>query len=1198
MATLSEDQMDDLQDRINNGDIAGFYELLDQYGEDYGRLGLGVTENNTWQGQIANGFAESGAMDNGVNIDYGSDTWLDLNKKLAQRHLDAYVTNNGGTPTWEQIKQYHNEEFVFAGLDENDWFPNKMLNEASDPAALWEDWMVNKGAGDIWEDAKDILFAGTPVGIDMDSAEFARNFIGGLVKMDKNVLNDLINDANPLSDIAEAISHLPENISESLLDKLSWLWTDPAKGSTETITDTASDDTYTVDPNADGRHTVFEDAGGNDTIIVKKGAGVTITNDGDPSSSDTVILEGYNRDDIALVRNGNNLNIIDKRTGKVIVVLEDHFSPNGPGVTGVDFAPDANGNGGDGEPIYFDSLTGEPVDNTPDDASDNTPVDASMWDWFTDALQTLDGWIIDFLEYWGIADLVISPIVLDLDSDGVELVSLDDTTVYWDIDEDGYAEASGWVAPDDGFLAIDLNGDGMITEHSELFGDSVYADGFAALAVYDSNSDGVIDANDAQFGDLIVWQDANQNGISEADEMHTLADFNITSINLNATSVSQTNAGHDVRLVSTFTMDDGVSGPQTLDMVDVWFQYDNVNSNFIGDYTLDIASLFVTTQRGYGNLPDLHVAASMDNDTSDQNSLMSLLTSLSAKGFSDLFVQDGTVLSDVRDIMFRWAGVDAVDPTSRGGFVDARELGFMEKLTDEIYHDGYDPAGLQGDALSRAFDFALQAISARLIAQAEGAQLFEGDFYYNPATDVFAGITGLSQSGLDTLLAKAQDASQVGDKVAYWGDVVRVVDQIIGVASLSAGDAAALETAIATSDDTLTTQLILDTLEWNSSEGSTILGTTSADTLGGTIGDDTIYGGYGNDIVMGGIGADTLRGQGHDDTLNGQSGDDLLFGETGNDTYLYFAGQGHDSITEQSGSDKVLFGPGVTSADLTFTRISNDALQIDVAHSAGGGAVTIENQFTAAQVEMLEFDDGSTLDLSTVSHTLEGTAGADTLKGIRYGGSQEDTIYGLGGDDMIYGYNAALDYAQNWLYGGDGNDTIYGAYGVDYIEGGADNDYIRGYNGDDELHGGFGDDEILGGNQNDTLYGDAGADILKGDGGNDILTGGLGADELWGGTGYDTFTFLDGESLDAVDTIKDFNTVYDAIDISDLLSAYDPLVDAITDFVQITDNGTDSTLSVDLDGGADNFTAIALIAGKTGLTDEEALETSGTLIAA
>jgi len=58
------------------------------------------------------------------------------------------------------------------------------------------------------------------------------------------------------------------------------------------------------------------------------------------------------------------------------------------------------------------------------------------------------------------------------------------------------------------------------------------------------------------------------------------------------------------------------------------------------------------------------------------------------------------------------------------------------------------------------------------------------------------------------------------------------------------------------------------------------------------------------------------------------------------------------------------------------------------------------------------------------------------------------------------------------------------------------------------------------------------------------------------------------------------------------------MTDAITDFVQITDNGTDSTLAVDVDGSADAFVAIAVITGKTGLTDEAALEVNGTLITA
>jgi len=63
-----------------------------------------------------------------------------------------------------------------------------------------------------------------------------------------------------------------------------------------------------------------------------------------------------------------------------------------------------------------------------------------------------------------------------------------------------------------------------------------------------------------------------------------------------------------------------------------------------------------------------------------------------------------------------------------------------------------------------------------------------------------------------------------------------------------------------------------------------------------------------------------------------------------------------------------------------------------------------------------------------------------------------------------------------------------------------------------------------------------------------------------------------------------------------LLIGYDPLTDAITDFVHITSSGSNSYLRVDTDGGANNFIQIAQISNNTALSDEEALETSGTLI--
>lgn len=144
-----------------------------------------------------------------------------------------------------------------------------------------------------------------------------------------------------------------------------------------------------------------------------------------------------------------------------------------------------------------------------------------------------------------------------------------------------------------------------------------------------------------------------------------------------------------------------------------------------------------------------------------------------------------------------------------------------------------------------------------------------------------------------------------------------------------------------------------------------------------------------------------------------------------------------------------------------------------------------------------------------------------------------------------------------------------------------------------------GADTLNGAVFNETLFGRDGNDTLNGNDGDDTLYGGGGVDTLSGGNDADTFVFESASAFSSVDTITDFDvSENDVIDIADLLSGYDELTDAITDFVQITDNGTDSALLVDADGGADNFVQVATLLGVTGLTDEDALETSGNLIAA
>ncbi len=210
--------------------------------------------------------------------------------------------------------------------------------------------------------------------------------------------------------------------------------------------------------------------------------------------------------------------------------------------------------------------------------------------------------------------------------------------------------------------------------------------------------------------------------------------------------------------------------------------------------------------------------------------------------------------------------------------------------------------------------------------------------------------------------------------------------------------------------------------------------------------------------------------------------------------------------------------------------------------------------------------------------------------------------------DWIWGNDA-----DNHIQGLDGADILEGGAGADIIDGGDGWDYSRYIRSDEGVNinletgvntGGHaqGDtlidiEAIIGSSHNDTLRGGASNDYLKGENGNDTIAGGAGADQLFGGNGADTFLFEAVTAFDRVDRVRDFDLAEgDILDISDILVSYSAITDAIEDFVQITDNGTDSTLAVDADGGADNFISIATIYGTIGLTDEEAMEISGNLL--
>jgi hypothetical protein len=77
----------------------------------------------------------------------------------------------------------------------------------------------------------------------------------------------------------------------------------------------------------------------------------------------------------------------------------------------------------------------------------------------------------------------------------------------------------------------------------------------------------VVDRKDAQFGALRVWVDANADGVSQADELKTLASLNIASLTVAAQASDVLDQGNWIGLQSSYTSTDG----STHALADVWF---------------------------------------------------------------------------------------------------------------------------------------------------------------------------------------------------------------------------------------------------------------------------------------------------------------------------------------------------------------------------------------------------------------------------------------------------------------------------------------------------------------------------------------------------------------------------------------------------------------------------------------------------
>ncbi|WP_338576228.1 calcium-binding protein [Brevundimonas olei] len=214
--------------------------------------------------------------------------------------------------------------------------------------------------------------------------------------------------------------------------------------------------------------------------------------------------------------------------------------------------------------------------------------------------------------------------------------------------------------------------------------------------------------------------------------------------------------------------------------------------------------------------------------------------------------------------------------------------------------------------------------------------------------------------------------------------------------------------------------------------------------------------------VIGTAGADTITLTGADEFITAGKGNDILNGGGGSDTYYFNLGDGVDTITETNvGSNVVSFGQGIGFNQLTFTVVAGPTGHMTIHYSAAdsvrvnGNLPNVKDGKLASaddnKLKVIDMNGSGQLDVSQFEIYRGGTAGADTLNGIRTLG---DFLVGFGGNDTIHGMQ--VGQWSEWgdiIIGGAGNDTSFTSTGDDQFafERGSGRDTINDTGGDDTL---------------------------------------------------------------------------------------------------------------------------------------------------
>lgn len=751
---------------------------------------------------------------------------------------------------------------------------------------------------------------------------------------------------------------------------------------------------------------------------------------------------------------------------------------------------------------------------------------------------------------------VTFPIAIGLGKE-ISLVPYEKSSVFFDINDDDYYENVAWVGNTDAILVYDYNDNKVVNSAKKIIftkWDKTAKSDFEAFKNnFDSNQDNIFDHKDQEFNKFYLWQDLNQDGISQSEELLTLKEKGIASINLDYTT-------SDKQLQSLGVLNTAivkwVNGKETT-------AYDlKLHHSIAGvKYSIIRGSITIKLPEGdfFQVLKADPVDKALDLDLTDfplyniilgstQNDqiLTGTAPKIKEEPASGLIIDGG----DGDDNISTGNGNDWI----KGGH--GKDILHSGAGHDVLFIDSEDTNINGGSGFDVAFVTSIMGVSIDL-----GKASIEA-FYGNGGDDTVKageksddGVQIHGHAGNDDISGSDKDDILVGgsgkDKIrGKHGNDKIFIDAEDDLAAIDAGEG----------EDSI---YVID------NQGITIdMDKVNAEIFVGNNGDDKAFANANKKYIFyGGKGNDELSGGSLSNVLDGGKDNDILRGGNGNNKYMFDVNYGHDTIYAKGKNrgeykDLVLLTSQLNKKDLIFSQQANN-LHLSVKNT--DSSLTVSNWFLGDQHKVDGFvyraDDESNnqhlilheekaalflkdgrdwivYSLLNTDTVIEGGSGSEFFRL----GAGNDLIIGWGGHDMVYS-GAGNDRVIAWdslnveykggnveFYGEEGNDALVGCKGDDILDGGEGNDSLVGREGNDKIFTGNGMDDFANG----------------GEGNDEIHIQGVGKKEAYGGPGNDIFIIEPSDVKErAMYMLGDFdiNSKQEKIDfskMSPLIQSLDP----------------------------------------------------------